>query len=744
VSYTRLISASLLLFAWARPLAGQVVEQIVSRVPRLEVMVGQSNALQLAYYDRRSQEIAPDKVKAVYRSNDTSLAVVSNDGVVLGRRAGNTKVRVQVGQKVGWVPVAISELPPAPVLPTVSGLIQVIRSELLLVPGESGEVLAKFRRSDGVPSADVLLHFVSATPAIATVDSLTGVVHAMTPGQARIIITAPGAAPTGATVSVGEPAMALSTDSLFLIEGMPDTLRLLVTSQRGRVYKGPVAWETSNANVARVDSMGVVTGVTRGSAKLTATSSYFSGDVVVQVFQPAIARSTLQPDSGIILPLGTTTDLVIRGVTSEPPNTPLYVIPSTWTVENPSVADYDRVNGQIIAKGPGTTTLTGVPRISGMNRPRVWKITVFSGTLIPEWERIGLRVGMKQTVAGVLLDTAGVRINRPVPLRWDDPGAPGIQISPTGAISIAAQGHYTLTGRAPWGAALSVSVFGLYDLLFTEADNKGSVFQGMTLNTGQRAPAAILRSQFQNVQPAVSPDRTRMVYSTNRTAKDFDLWIADPDGGNERQLLRAAGSDQQPVWFPSGNRIVFTAFRPGRQPQLYSVKPDGTDLQRITDSLGNAGTPAISPDGGRIAYETMRKNQYDIFALRAQGDTIAAGTREQPLVASPDNERSPQFLPTGDLAFIREEVGGKRNRSIMRLIAGSQVAQAITTPEYFVRDFAVSPDGLTLVFSAPPPGERTNTRNRLYIVDLRQAGVAAPTVLYAPLSGNIGTPVFVP
>lgn len=60
------------------------------------------------------------------------------------------------------------------------------------------------------------------------------------------------------------------------------------------------------------------------------------------------------------------------------------------------------------------------------------------------------------------------------------------------------------------------------------------------------------------IQPAWSPDGQLLVFTTNRDG-NLELYLADVDGRNLRNLTRHEGFDARPAWFPDGRRIASRA-----------------------------------------------------------------------------------------------------------------------------------------------------------------------------------------
>jgi Tol biopolymer transport system component len=139
-----------------------------------------------------------------------------------------------------------------------------------------------------------------------------------------------------------------------------------------------------------------------------------------------------------------------------------------------------------------------------------------------------------------------------------------------------------------------------------------------------------------------SPDCSRIVWRASRPAEgaeldDFrallaaervrpgklELWTANADGSDARQITYLGAASFAPSFFPSGKRIVFSSNvgdPQGREFELWAVDVDGTDLERLTYSPGFDGFPMFSPDGRSLAFASNRnqaaRGETNVFVAR--------------------------------------------------------------------------------------------------------------------------------
>jgi TolB protein len=89
----------------------------------------------------------------------------------------------------------------------------------------------------------------------------------------------------------------------------------------------------------------------------------------------------------------------------------------------------------------------------------------------------------------------------------------------------------------------------------------------------------------------------------------LELWVADADGGNARQVTRLGAASFAPFFHPDGRRIIFATNYPdphSRNFDLYLVDMDGKGLERVTTSGEFDGFPMFSPDGRRLVFASNR------------------------------------------------------------------------------------------------------------------------------------------
>ena len=105
--------------------------------------------------------------------------------------------------------------------------------------------------------------------------------------------------------------------------------------------------------------------------------------------------------------------------------------------------------------------------------------------------------------------------------------------------------------------------------------------------------------------PAWSPDGSTIAYwhgsSDGRDGgpEDAEIYTIPASGGEPTRLTHDDVSSIQPAWSPDGTRIVYRRAEPDG---LVVIAADGSDPQVLTPGGLNPWAPAWSPDGTRIAY----------------------------------------------------------------------------------------------------------------------------------------------
>jgi len=88
-----------------------------------------------------------------------------------------------------------------------------------------------------------------------------------------------------------------------------------------------------------------------------------------------------------------------------------------------------------------------------------------------------------------------------------------------------------------------------------------------------------------------------------------EVWVADADGQNARQVTNLGGANFAPVFTPDGRKIIFSSNY--EQPRsgafdLFLINPDGTGLEKITTHPDFDSFPMFSYDGKKLVWASNR------------------------------------------------------------------------------------------------------------------------------------------
>jgi hypothetical protein len=706
--------------ALVTPLRAQTVAEVQVTPETMTLGVGQRQTVFATAYDRRGNLIP--NASFTFWSSDTTVAKVGKGGAIVGVTPGLAKVEARIQGQRASIAILIRETGPSAdtATPSRDGIILTLEpGSATLLPAETMVFEPRALREDGGPAPMGRVRWKSLRPEVAAVDS-AGLVVAVSPGRTIIQATSTGGRMATAPVEVAAAEIALSETRILLGPQEIDTIRVIVPGQGGRPVRGGIQWHTSDSSVVRVGPTGLVSGVAPGRAEIAALGFGQERRVTVLIHRElSTLVVTPRPNAGAIqLPLRASRRVTVIAEAAD--STPIPEARVIWVTGDTSLISYDPAKGEVAGRALGTTTLTA--RVQGFD-PIEWTVQVVPGTLALDRRRVALGLGERDSLRASLLDQDGKPLGPASDLEWrSDPDAV-VRVSPGGIIDGLRAGRAVVTAAAPWGKNATADVFVVEDLFLTS--NRGGKFGIYQIRSAVRdTMKPVLADSFDNIQPALSPDRTRVVFSSNRGGS-YDLYLMDVDGRNLRRLTTDPGTEWEPVWTPDGSRIVYTGIPQGAQAQLHVLRPDGHPPQALTAGPGSNQAPAVSADGQTLAFVSTRDGNQEIYLMPIEGGEARRVTR------TGQRESHPRLLPGGDLVFATERGGRSRGSRVLRLEGAAGVGATVVETDEPIGGLAVSRDGqrIAYVVGQLTDAARRRTQFSLFVLPLAPGAVTVPVTL---------------
>ena len=211
----------------------------------------------------------------------------------------------------------------------------------------------------------------------------------------------------------------------------------------------------------------------------------------------------------------------------------------------------------------------------------------------------------------------------------------------------------------------------------------------------------------------------------------YDIFIADADGGDPKQLTDTWRYDAEATISRDGSKIVFTSLRDGDL-EIYVMDADGSNVQRLTNELGYDGGAFFSYDGTRIVYrayhpeteeakqdyisllerDQIRPTRLDIYVMDADG------SNKRRLTDNGAANFAPYFFPSGDRVIFASnlhEPGGRDFDLYAINIDGTELERITYHPDFDSFPMFNS-DGTKLVWASNRYNEKPGDTN-IFIAD---------------------------
>ena len=228
----------------------------------------------------------------------------------------------------------------------------------------------------------------------------------------------------------------------------------------------------------------------------------------------------------------------------------------------------------------------------------------------------------------------------------------------------------------------------------------------------------------------------------------MDIFSANRDGSNLKQLTDAAGYDAEASYSPDGKHIVFCSLRdaypksqlsPKELKQLevdsayfgeiYLMNADGSNQIRLTDAPGYDGGPFFTPDGQHIVWRhfTSDGSKADIYTMRIDGSNVRRLTDFDSM------SWAPYFHPTGAyVIFVSNKLGFSNFELYLVDARGRHEPVRVTSTDGFDGLPVFSPDGNHLCWTS---NRNSQEVSQLYLAEWNHEA-ALEAIAAAPRSQN--------
>ncbi len=151
------------------------------------------------------------------------------------------------------------------------------------------------------------------------------------------------------------------------------------------------------------------------------------------------------------------------------------------------------------------------------------------------------------------------------------------------------------------------------NLIFLSIEENGHAHLFVQSNRPQDLPLTrITNGEWNDIAPALSPDRTMIAFASDRNGGYWDLFTMNLQSGDVTQITNTPEYDSAPSWSPDGQWLVFETYtNENLEISVVSVNDRTQPIIPVTQDSASDHSPVWAPDGRHIAFISLRGGESD-------------------------------------------------------------------------------------------------------------------------------------
>lgn len=298
-------------------------------------------------------------------------------------------------------------------------------------------------------------------------------------------------------------------------------------------------------------------------------------------------------------------------------------------------------------------------------------------------------------------------------LRFSPAGANQVQV-------VVAKGETTVTSKVFSGTSLRNALFRAADFAVESTSDLKGFFASklafivdkggkMEVHTGDLffgEVRQITRDNSQALKPRLSPDGTKLLYTSYFRTHSPDIYLIDLNSLQRTTFVSFKGTNSSARFSPNGQQVAMVLSGEGN-PEIYVSNAQGRQVSRRTRTSAVEASPCFSPDGSQLVFTSDAAGGPQLYVMATSGgQPRRLATNISGYCAEPDWSRANPNL----IAFTVRI--GKGYQVAVHDLSGRKPTAVVSKAPADALEPVWLGDGRHLVYTQRSPNAR-----RLFILD---------------------------